>query len=33
MAEFTSYLHGTPCWVDVTSNDMSVTNAFFHDGR
>jgi uncharacterized protein len=29
MAEFTSYLRGTPCWVDVTSNDMSATNAFY----
>ena len=29
MAEFTSYRHGTPCWVDVTSGDMGVTNAFY----
>ena len=29
MAEFTSYRHGTPCWVDVTSTDMGATNAFY----
>ena len=29
MAEFTSYAHGTPCWVDVTSSDISGTNAFY----
>ena len=29
MAEFSSYLHGTPCWVDVTSDDMAATNAFY----
>src|SRR5215210_1313781 len=29
MAEFTSYAHGTPCWVDVTSSDLSATNAFY----
>jgi uncharacterized protein len=29
MAEFTSYAHGTPCWVDVTSDDMGATNAFY----
>jgi predicted enzyme related to lactoylglutathione lyase len=29
MAEFSSYVHGTPCWVDVTSNDMAATNAFY----
>ena len=29
MAEFSSYAHGTPCWVDVTSDDMAATNAFY----
>jgi predicted enzyme related to lactoylglutathione lyase len=29
MAEFTSYAHGTPCWVDVTSTDMDRTVAFY----
>jgi uncharacterized protein len=27
--EFTSYAHGTPCWVDVTSTDIERTNAFY----
>jgi uncharacterized protein len=29
MPEFSSYSHGTPCWVDVTSTDMERTNAFY----
>ena len=29
MPEFTSYAHGTPCWVDVTSTDIGRTNAFY----
>jgi predicted enzyme related to lactoylglutathione lyase len=29
MSEFTSYAHGTPCWVDVTSTDMERTVAFY----
>ena len=29
MAEFASYRHGTPCWVDVTSDDLAATNAFY----
>jgi predicted enzyme related to lactoylglutathione lyase len=29
MPEFTSYAHGTPCWVDVTSTDIERTNAFY----
>jgi hypothetical protein len=29
MAEFDGYAHGTPCWVDVTSNDMERTTAFY----
>ncbi len=29
MAEFTSYAHGTPCWVDVTTTDLERTNAFY----
>src|SRR5918993_932629 len=29
MAEFSSYRHGTPCWVDVTSDDLAATNAFY----
>jgi len=29
VAEFSSYAHGTPCWVDVTSDDMAATNAFY----
>ena len=29
MAEFTSYEHGTPCWVDVTSTDLERTIAFY----
>jgi predicted enzyme related to lactoylglutathione lyase len=31
MAEFTSYAHGTPCWVDVTSTDMERTTGFYGD--
>src|SRR5215203_3849200 len=29
MAEFSSYAHGTPCWVDVTSDDLHATTAFY----
>ena len=29
MAEFTSYAHGTPCWVDVTSSELDNTIAFY----
>jgi uncharacterized protein len=29
MPEFTSYAHGTPCWVDVTSPDLARTTAFY----
>ena len=29
MAEFTSYRHGTPCWVDVTTPDIGSTNVFY----
>ena len=29
MAEFTSYAHGTPCWVDVTSPDLDGSVAFY----
>ena len=29
MPEFTSYAHGTPCWVDVTSPDLDGTIAFY----
>jgi predicted enzyme related to lactoylglutathione lyase len=29
MAEFTSYAHGTPCWVDVTSPDLDGTVDFY----
>jgi uncharacterized protein len=29
MAEFTSYAHGTPCWVDVTSPELAKTIAFY----
>jgi len=29
MTEFTSYRHGTPCWVDVTSSDIGAANAFY----
>lgn len=29
MPEFTSYAHGTPCWVDVTSPDLDGTVAFY----
>ena len=25
MTEFSSYTHGTPCWVDVTSPDLEKT--------
>jgi predicted enzyme related to lactoylglutathione lyase len=31
MAEFTSYAHGTPCWVDVTSTDLDRTTSFYGD--
>jgi predicted enzyme related to lactoylglutathione lyase len=29
MPEFNSYPHGTPCWVDITSNDFERTIAFY----
>jgi predicted enzyme related to lactoylglutathione lyase len=29
MTEFTSYAHGTPCWVDVTSGDLAGTITFY----
>lgn len=29
MPEFTSYAHGTPCWVDVTSPDLDRSIAFY----
>jgi len=29
MPEFTSYAHGTPCWVDVTSPDLDGAVAFY----
>jgi predicted enzyme related to lactoylglutathione lyase len=29
MAEFDSYAHGTPCWVDVTSTDFDSTIEFY----
>ena len=29
MPEFTSYAHGTPCWVDVTSPDLDGAIAFY----
>ena len=29
MAEFTSYTHGTPNWVDVSTNDPEATKAFY----
>jgi predicted enzyme related to lactoylglutathione lyase len=29
MPEFSSYTHGTPCWVDVTSPDLAATHAFY----
>src|SRR5687768_4862985 len=29
MAEFTSYAHGTPCWVDVTSPDLDSSVKFY----
>jgi uncharacterized protein len=29
MAEFTSYAHGTPCWVDVTTTDIGRTNEYY----
>ena len=29
MAEFTSYTHGTPNWVDVMTNDPDATKAFY----
>ena len=29
MPEFTSYAHGTPCWTDVTSNDLPRAVEFY----
>jgi predicted enzyme related to lactoylglutathione lyase len=29
MPEFTSYAHGTPCWVDVTSPELDKTIEFY----
>src|SRR5688500_4142124 len=29
MAEFESYEHGVPCWVDVTSTDLDAALAFY----
>ena len=29
MPEFSSYAHGTPCWVDVTSPDLEKTIEFY----
>ena len=29
MAEFTSYAHGTPCWVDVTSPELDQAIEFY----
>jgi predicted enzyme related to lactoylglutathione lyase len=29
MAEFTSYAHGTPCWVDVTNPDLDGSIEFY----
>ena len=29
MTEFTSYAHGTPCWVDVTSPELDKTIEFY----
>ena len=29
MAEFTSYAHGTPCWVDVTSPELDKSVDFY----
>ena len=29
MTEFTSYAHGTPCWVDVTSPDLDKSVEFY----
>ena len=29
MPEFTSYTHGTPNWVDVSTNDPAATKAFY----
>ena len=29
MTEFSSYAHGTPCWVDVTSPDLEKTIEFY----
>jgi predicted enzyme related to lactoylglutathione lyase len=29
MTEFSSYAHGTPCWVDVTSPDLDKTIEFY----
>jgi predicted enzyme related to lactoylglutathione lyase len=31
MAEFASYAHGTPCWVDVTSAELDRSVAFYRD--
>ena len=29
MPEFTSYAHGTPCWVDVTSPELDKSIEFY----
>jgi predicted enzyme related to lactoylglutathione lyase len=29
MAEFASYLPGTPCWVDLTTTDLDSSKAFY----
>jgi predicted enzyme related to lactoylglutathione lyase len=29
MTEFSSYAHGTPCWVDVTSHELEKTIEFY----
>src|SRR6185436_10751228 len=29
MTEFSSYAHGTPCWVDVTSHELDRTVEFY----
>ncbi len=29
MTEFTSYAHGTPSWVDVSSDDLEASTAFY----
>ena len=31
MAEFTSYAHGTPCWVDLTSPDLDRSIDFYKE--